>query len=344
MFWKEYQYTATDIFPHYTRKGVDHAAQTQTFPFPSNRETGLILLQMKSMFTGSLVAIITPMKSGVRADTPLDMESMARLLEYHIEQNTDGVVIVGTTGESATLMPEEHCQVIKQVVDIVAKRIPVIAGTGANSTIEAMELTAYAKQAGADACLLVTPYYNKPTQVGLYEHFKTVAGSVSIPQILYNVPGRTACDMLPETVSRLSRIDNIIGIKEATGSLDRVKTIREDCGDDFLLLSGDDETACDFMLLGGDGVISVTANVAPAAMSELCRLAIAGERNAAKALDAKLLGLHQSLFLESNPIPAKWAAQRLGLVEDGIRLPMTWLSEEYRAEVEAAMKQAEVLL
>ncbi len=295
------------------------------------------------MFTGSFVAIVTPMKSGLGPDTALDMESLERLLEYHIEQGTDGIVAVGTTGESATLMTNEHCLVIKRIVDIINKRVPVIAGTGANSTIEAMELTAYAKEAGADACLLVTPYYNKPTQLGLYEHFKAVAERVSIPQILYNVPGRTACDMLPETVSSLAGVDNIIGIKEATGDLSRVEAIRDGCGDDFLLLSGDDETACDFMLNGGDGVISVTANVAPAAMHELCRLATAGQRDAAKALDAKLLGLHQAMFFESNPIPAKWAVQRLGLIEDGIRLPMTWLSDEYHHRVEAAMKQAEVM-
>ena len=296
-----------------------------------------------AMFTGSLVAVVTPMKSGVGPDTPVDMEGLERLLEYHIENKTDGIVAVGTTGESATLMPAEHCEVIKRVVELVNGRIPVIAGTGANSTIEAIELTAYAREAGADACLLVTPYYNKPTQAGLYEHFKVVAASVSIPQILYNVPGRTACDMLPDTVSRLAALDNIIGVKEATGDLTRVGTIREDCGDGFLLLSGDDETACDFMLLGGDGVISVTANAAPAAMHELSRLARAGRRDEARALDAKLLGLHQSLFLESNPIPVKWAVRRLGLIEDGIRLPMTWLSEELCPQVEAAMKQAEVL-
>ena len=303
----------------------------------------IVLQNMNAMFTGSIVAIITPMKGGVRPDTPLDLEAMERLLEYHIEQATDGIVAVGTTGESATLMPDEHCEVIKRVVDIVNKRVPVIAGTGANSTIEAVQLTAYAKQAGADACLLVTPYYNKPTQAGLYEHFRVIAERVSIPQILYNVPGRTACDMLPETVSRLAVLDNIIGVKEATGDLSRVRLLRETCGDDFLLLSGDDETACDFMLLGGDGVISVTANVAPAAMHELCRLATAGQDVEAKALDAKLLGLHQRLFLEANPIPAKWALQRLGLIEDGIRLPMTWLSGEYQPGVEAAMRQAEVI-
>ena len=295
------------------------------------------------MFTGSLVAVVTPMKSGIGAATPLDREGLERLLEHHIDNKTDGIVAVGTTGESATLMSAEHCEVIRLVVEIVNERVPVIAGTGANSTIEAIELTTCAKEAGADACLLVTPYYNKPTQVGLYEHFKAVAASVPIPQILYNVPGRTACDLLPETVSRLAQLDNIVGVKEATGDLTRVKTIREDCGDDFLLLSGDDETACDFMLMGGDGVISVTANVAPAAMHELTRQARSGHRAAAEAIDTKLLGLHQSLFLESNPIPVKWAVQRLGLIEDGIRLPMTWLSEELHPQVEAAMKQAEVL-
>ena len=298
---------------------------------------------MSYMFTGSLVAIVTPMKSGVKPDTPLDREGLERLLEYHIVNKSDGVVAVGTTGESATLTPAEHCDVIKQIVDIVNKRIPVIAGTGANSTIEAMELTACAREAGADACLLVTPYYNKPTQAGLYEHFKVVADNVPIPQILYNVPGRTACDMLPETVSRLAKLDNIIGIKEATGDVTRVKTLRENCGEDFLLISGDDETACEFMLRGGDGVISVTANAAPAAMHELCKLARAGHRDAAEAVDAGLLGLHQALFLESNPIPVKWAVHRLGLIEDGIRLPMTWLSGEFRPQVEAAMKQAGVI-
>ncbi len=295
------------------------------------------------MFTGSLVAIVTPMKSGVKPDTPLDREGLERLLEYHIVNKSDGVVAVGTTGESATLTPTEHCDVIKQIVDIVNKRIPVIAGTGANSTIEAMELTACAREAGADACLLVTPYYNKPTQAGLYEHFKVVADNVSIPQILYNIPGRTACDMLPETVSRLAKLDNIIGIKEATGDVTRVKTLRENCGEDFLLISGDDETACEFMLRGGDGVISVTANAAPEAMHELCKLVRAGDREAAEAVDAGLLGLHQALFLESNPIPVKWAVHRLGLIEDGIRLPMTWLSGEFRPQVEAAMKQAGVI-
>lgn len=295
------------------------------------------------MFKGSLVAVVTPMKSGIQPDTPLDRDALARLIEFHIEQGTDGIVAVGTTGESATLTPAEHCDVIKQVVDIVNGRIPVIAGTGANSTIEALELTECAKDAGADACLLVTPYYNKPTQDGLYEHYKTIAERIAIPQILYNVPGRTACDMLPETVIRLSRLDNIIGIKEATGDLERVHTLKAGCSEDFLLLSGDDETACEFMLLGGDGVISVTSNVAPAAMHQMCMHAIASEREAAKELDATLLGLHQKLFVEANPIPVKWCVYKLGLIDDGMRLPMTWLSDEHHADLEAAMKQAKVI-
>ena len=295
------------------------------------------------MFTGSLVAIVTPMKSGVQPDAPLDREALERLIERHVECRSNGLVAVGTTGESATLTPAEHCEVIKQVVERAGKRLPVIAGTGANSTREAVELTAYAKTAGADACLLVAPYYNKPTQQGLYEHFKVVAESVSIPQILYNVPARTACDMLPETIARLARLDNIIGVKEATGDLQRVARLREDCGPEFLLLSGDDETACEFMLQGGDGVVSVTANAAPAAMSELCRLALAGAAEEARRADAKLAGLHQALFLEANPIPVKWAVHRQGLIEDGIRLPMTWLSVEWRERVEAAMRQAEAL-
>lgn len=295
------------------------------------------------MFTGSLVAIVTPMKNGVQPDTPLDREALERLVERHVEQGSDGLVAVGTTGESATLTPTEHCEVIKQVVERAGGRLPVIAGTGANSTREAVELTECAKTAGADACLLVTPYYNKPTQQGLYEHFKRVAESVSIPQILYNVPSRTACDLYPETVARLARLDNIIGIKEATGDLTRVAILRKLCGPDFLLFSGDDETACEFMLHGGHGVVSVTANAAPAAMSELCRLAMAGAVDEAKRADAKLAGLHQDLFVEANPIPVKWAVHRQGLIEDGIRLPMTWLSVKWHERVEAAMREAEVL-
>ncbi len=295
------------------------------------------------MFQGSMVALVTPMKSGIAPDSELDREALARLVEFHVENGTDAIVAMGTTGESATLPEAEHCDVIRQVVELVAGRVPVIAGTGANSTIEAINLTLCAKKAGANACLLVTPYYNNPTQEGLYLHHKTVAEAVDIPQILYNVPGRTACDMLPETIGRLSSLENIIGVKEATAELDRIDQIHELCDDDFLLLSGDDETGCDFMLMGGDGVISVTANVAPRAMHDLCVKAIAGERAAAEEIDKRLLGLHQSLFLEANPIPVKWAVARLGLIEEGMRLPMTWMSKQYESQLENAMQQAGVL-
>ena len=290
-----------------------------------------------------MVAIVTPMQEGVRPDTALDVGSLERLVEFHIEQGTDAIVAVGTTGESATLTETEHCLVIKQVVDFVKGRIPVIAGTGANSTIEAISLTRAAKDAGADACLLVTPYYNKPTQEGLFQHYKTIAETVDIPQMLYNVPGRTACDMLPETIVRLSKIDNIIGVKEATADLGRVQTIRAGAGDEFLLVSGDDETTKDFILQGGDGVISVTANVAPRAMHDLCEFALQGNVEAANKIDNTLLGLHKELFIESNPIPVKWAVHKLGLIQAGIRLPMTWMSESAEARVLDAMQQAGVI-
>lgn len=295
------------------------------------------------MFQGSMVAIVTPMQSGVAADTALDQDAMARLVEYHIENNTDAIVAVGTTGESATLDEKEHCQVIRQVVEMVNGRIPVIAGTGANSTIEAITLTRCAREAGADACLLVTPYYNKPTQEGLYLHHKTVAETVSIPQILYNVPGRTACDMLPETVGRLSKVDNIIGIKEATADLDRVNKIRDLCGDRFMIVSGDDFTTRDFILRGGNGVISVTANVAPKAMHDMCIAALNGDEETASRIDKTLAGLHKNLFIESNPIPVKWALHRMGLIQDGIRLPLTWLSESAEPELIKAMQQANII-
>ena len=250
---------------------------------------------------------------------------------------------MGTTGESATLPEKEHCDLIRQFVEIVDGRVPVIAGTGANSTIEAISLTNCARQVGADACLLVTPYYNKPTQEGLFQHHKAVAEAVDIPQILYNVPARTACDMLPETVGRLSHIANIIGVKEATAELDRLPIIRQLCGDDFMLVSGDDATACEFMLQGGDGVISVTANVAPLSMHEMSMYAIDGDAKAANGINERLLKLHDALFLESNPIPAKWAVYRMGLIEAGIRLPMTWMSTQHETELEAAMQAAGVL-
>lgn len=295
------------------------------------------------MFQGSMVAIVTPMVRGNAPDTPLDRDALARLVDWHIANQTDAIVAVGTTGESATLDEEEHCEVIRQVVEFAAGRVPVIAGTGANATSEAIRLTRCAKQAGADACLLVTPYYNKPTQEGLYLHYKAVAEAVDIPQILYNVPGRTACDMLPPTVERLSRLANIIGIKEATADLKRVAELRERCGEHFLLLSGDDATCMEFMLEGGQGVISVTSNVAPKAMHEMCALAISGERGGAEAINDRLMGLHKNLFIESNPIPVKWSVHKLGLIEEGIRLPLTWLSASAQDKVWQAMAQAAVV-
>jgi len=291
------------------------------------------------MIQGSIVALVTPMEE----DGSLDAASLKKLVEFHIEQGTDAFVAVGTTGESATLDEDEHCQVIRWVVEQVAGRVPVIAGTGANSTSEAISLTRCAKEVGADACLLVTPYYNKPTQEGLYLHHKAIAEAVDIPQILYNVPGRTACDMLPETVARLSHIPNIIGIKEATGNLERAKEIMRLAEPGFLLYSGDDATACEFCLLGGKGVISVTANVAPRLMHQMCAAAIGGDRQTAVALDAKLAALHRNLFIESNPIPVKWAVCEMGLIKLGIRLPLTWLSEHCREAVRSAMQQAEVV-
>ena len=290
-----------------------------------------------------MVALVTPMIAGVSPDTGLDDKALERLVEFHVTNATDAIVAVGTTGESATLPEEEHCDVISRVIQLSRGRIPVIAGTGANSTIEAIRLTQRAGDAGADACLLVTPYYNKPTQEGLYQHHKAVAETVDIPQILYNVPGRTACDMLPETIGRLAEIPNIIGVKEATGDLDRVHRIRELCGKDFLLISGDDATACEFLVLGGNGVISVTANVAPRAMHDMCMHAFKGNPDEARAINSRLNKLHGKLFVESSPIPVKWAVYRLGLIEAGIRLPLTWMSPEFETEVEQAMREAGVL-
>lgn len=291
------------------------------------------------MIRGSIVALITPMHE----DGSLDEGSLRRLVDFHIEAGTEAIVSVGTTGESATLNEDEHCHVIRITVEQAACRIPVIAGTGANATTEAINLTRCAKEVGADACLLVTPYYNKPTQEGLYLHFKAVAEAVDIPQILYNVPGRTACDMQPETVQRLSRIDNIIGIKEATGNLERAQRILDLCGSDFALYSGDDATARELMWLGGHGVISVTANVAPNLMQRMCLAALRGDRDEAAALDSRLAGLHKSLFIESNPIPVKWAMAEMGLAPRGIRLPLTWLSSWAQPRVLEAMRQAGVL-
>lgn len=291
------------------------------------------------MIAGSMVALVTPMD----AQGGLDWDGLSKLVDFHLQEGTNAIVAVGTTGESATLSVEEHIEVIRRVVDQVNGRIPVIAGTGANSTSEAVELTENAKAAGADACLLVTPYYNKPTQEGLYLHFKHIAEAVAIPQILYNVPGRTACDMLPETVERLSKVANIIGIKEATGDLKRGQEVLDRVGKDFLVYSGDDPTAVELMLLGGKGNISVTANVAPRAMADLCAAAMAGDATTARAINERLMPLHQKLFIESNPIPVKFALHEMGLMADGIRLPLTWLSPACREPLRQAMRQCGIL-
>ena len=291
------------------------------------------------MFQGSMVALVTPMQS----DGSVDDAALSQLIEFHVKNGTDAIIAVGTTGESATLDEHEHCSLVKLIVELVAGRVPVIAGTGANSTTEAITLTRCAKDAGADACLLVTPYYNKPTQEGLYLHHKEIAKAVDIPQILYNVPGRTAVDMLPETIERLSKISNIVGVKEATGDVTRITDIINRCGADFDVYSGDDATAMEAILLGAKGDISVTANLAPAEMHEMCMAALNGEREKASAINESLLGLHEKLFLEANPIPVKWALFEMGLIPKGIRLPLTVFSEQYHETLRGAMRQAKVL-
>ncbi|CAA0117689.1 4-hydroxy-tetrahydrodipicolinate synthase [BD1-7 clade bacterium] len=288
------------------------------------------------MIEGSIVALVTPMT----AEGQVDWSSLAELVDWHLAQGTDAIVAMGTTGESATLNVNEHLEVIKRVVDQVGKRIPVIAGTGANSTQEAIEWTQEAKKLNADACLLVTPYYNKPTQEGLYLHHKAINDAVAIPQMLYNVPGRTACDMLPETAIRISHLNNVIGIKEATGEPQRAREILARCADDFVVWSGDDGTFLDLMAEGARGNISVTANIAPETMSAVCKAALAGDMALARKLNEPLLALHDDLFLEANPIPVKWALWRMNRIANGIRLPLTWLSEEHQPAVEAALKKA----
>lgn len=290
------------------------------------------------MLTGSLVAIVTPMFE----DGRLDLDALKKLVDFHVEAGTDGIVIVGTTGESPTVDVDEHCLLIKTTIEHVAKRVPVIAGTGANSTAEAIELTAKANALGADACLLVAPYYNKPSQEGLYQHFKAVAEAVDIPQILYNVPGRTGCDLSNDTVLRLAQIRNIVGIKDATGGIERGTDLLLRAPADFAIYSGDDATALALMLLGGKGVISVTANVAPKLMHEMCEHALNGNLAAAKAANAKLFALHQKLFVEANPIPVKWVLQQMGMIATGIRLPLVNLSSQYHEVLRNAMKQAEI--
>ena len=288
------------------------------------------------MIQGSMVALVTPMN----ADNSLDWASLHKLVDWHLEQGTHAIVAVGTTGESATLNVNEHLAVIKKVVDQVNGRIPVIAGTGANSTSEAVELTQAAKDAGVEACLLVTPYYNKPTQEGLFLHHAHIAQAVAIPQFLYNVPGRTGVDMKPETALRLAKVPNIIGIKEATGDLERAKLLIEQAPSSFAIISGDDATAVDLILLGGKGDISVTANVVPAAIARMCELALAGNAEEARAINQRLLPLHTAMFVESNPIPVKWAVEQLGLIQSGIRLPLTRLSEQYHQQVKTALQTA----
>ncbi len=293
------------------------------------------------MITGSIVALVTPMLP----DTlDVDWESLERLVDWHIEQGTSAIVAVGTTGESATLSVEEHLKVVRTCTQRAAGRVPVIAGTGANSTQEAIELTRGARDNGADACLLVVPYYNKPTQEGLYRHFCAIAEAVDIPQILYNVPGRTACDMLQETVWRLAQVDNIAGIKEATGELERAQWLIERCPPEFAIYSGDDFTAVELMLLGGKGNISVTANVAPRMMADACAAALVGDAQRARAIDEILRPVHNALFFESNPIVVKWVLAEMGWIsQDAIRLPMTPLSAELRPAVRAVMQKAGIL-
>ena len=280
-------------------------------------------------FLGSNVALITPMFD----DGEVDYASLEKLIDFHIDAGTSSIVSVGTTGESATLGVTEHLPVIYHTIEYSAKRIPVIAGTGANSTSEAIELTQEAKNLGADACLLVTPYYNKPTQEGLYQHFKLIAETVDINQLLYNVPGRTAVDMSVDTTVRLAEIDNIIGIKDATGDLSVIKQLVERCHKDFLLLTGDDATALDFILCGGHGGISVTANIAPKELQKVYLSAISGKSDLAKELNKKLQSLHGNLFLEANPIPVKWALHKMGKCHKGIRLPLLVLSKEYQSVI-----------
>ena len=296
-------------------------------------------MTIKHSYKGSNVALITPMFD----DGAVDYDALNNLIDFHIDAGTSSIVSVGTTGESATVGVKEHLKIIKHTIQYAARRIPIIAGTGANSTSEAIELTQEAKNLGADACLLVTPYYNKPTQEGLFHHFKLIADSVDIDQILYNVPGRTAVNMSVETTARLSEISNIIGIKDATGDLTIIRELVKSCPEDFLLLTGDDATALDFLLLGGHGGISVTANVTPKELQKVYMTAIAGNAEVARQANKELTNLHQNLFLESNPIPVKWALHKMGLCSKGIRLPLLELSREFRQVIENDLKELNLL-
>ena len=292
-----------------------------------------------AMFKGSMVAVVTPMA----ADGGVDFAALDALLDWHLAEGTDGVVAVGTTGESATLEDGEHMEVVARCVKRLKGRIPVIAGTGSNNTAHAVSMSRRAQELGADAVLTVAPYYNKPMQEGLYRHFQAIAAAVSLPVLLYNVPSRTITDILPATVERLSKLPNIVGIKEATGDMGRLTEIRRRCGAGFQLISGDDATAREFILKGGLGVISVTANVAPRLMHEMCAAAMAGDAKKAAELDARLAPVHKALFVESSPIPVKWALAEMGRIPPGIRLPLTPLADEYHPALRAVLKTAGLL-
>ena len=292
------------------------------------------------MLRGSLVAIATPMFE----DGSLDLPRLRALLDFHVREGSNGIVIVGTTGESPTVDFDEHCRLIRTAVEHVDGRVPVIAGTGANSTREAIELSAYAKQAGADMGLSVVPYYNKPTQEGLYRHFRAIAEAVDLPQILYNVPGRTVADLQNDTALRLAQVPNIVGLKDATGNMERGAELLRRAPKNFAVYSGDDGTGLALLMLGAHGVISVTANVAPRLMQELCAAVLAGDFSRARAHNNKLMGLHRHLFVEANPIPAKWVLQQMGLIEGGIRLPLTPLSSSFHDLLRGAMEQAGIMV
>ena len=298
-----------------------------------------IVMRINHPLTGSMVALITPMLD----DGSVDFAALESLVDFHVASGTRAIISMGTTGESATLNQDEHIEVMRVTVELANSRIPVIAGTGANSTSEAIELTQAAKDIGADACLLVTPYYNKPTQEGLYQHYKLIAETVDIDQILYNVPGRTAVDLSVETAVRLSAVKNIIGIKDATGDLNIARALIDQCPQDFLLYSGDDATAIEFILMGGHGGISVSANVAPEALAKAYQAAFEDNKEAAISINQPLTNLHQSLFIESNPIPVKWAMHKMGKCDSGIRLPLTKLSQEARVVLEQDLSNLGVI-
>ena len=288
------------------------------------------------MFHGSIVALVTPMHTSGQ----IDLDSLQRLIDWHIENKTDAVVVLGTTGETPTLTPAERQTIVKHTVKQIAHRIPVIVGSGSNCTQETISRTREAMELGADACLLITPYYNKPTQEGLYQHYSAIAKAVPIPQILYNAPGRTGCDLLPETIERLADTANIVAVKESSGKLERLPELQKRCGSRLDLLTGEDDMAAEFILQGGKGVISVTANIAPHLMQMMCNAALKNDREQTLSLDQKLAGLHKTLFVESNPIPVKWALHEMNMIPNGIRLPLTPLSQQHYTAVKAALKQA----